>query len=87
MVEYVRRVCFRVCQPQVSTLQLRMYLDEQSSLPLETLNEIVAEVNYGGRITDDKDQRCCRSILCRYFCKEILDVRIWSEVLQKYVGA
>ena len=31
---------------QTSKEQLRMYLEEQSELPLETLNYIIGEVNY-----------------------------------------
>jgi len=55
---------------QTSKMQICMYLNEQDDLPLETLNYIIGEVNYGGRITDDKDQRCCRSVLSKYMCKE-----------------
>jgi len=70
---------------QTSKAQLRMYLDEQAELPLETLNYIIGEVNYGGRITDDKDQRCCRCILSKYMCERtVMDVIhsfffIWSS--------
>eukprot|EP00494_Astrolonche_serrata_P033232 UN33501 len=58
---------------QTSKMQLRMYLDEQDGLPLDTLNYIIGEVNYGGRITDDKDQRCCRSILAKYMSRETVE--------------
>jgi dynein heavy chain len=33
----------------------------------------VAEVNYGGRVTDDKDIRLIKALLKRYFCPEILN--------------
>lgn len=58
--------------------QLCMYLNEQDELPLETLNYIIGEVNYGGRITDDKDQRCCRCILSKYMCESTV-----SDVTKK----
>ena len=57
---------------QVSLLQLKMYLEEQSEIPWQTLFEIIGDVNYGGRVTDDKDQRCVRSILAQYVTPEIL---------------
>jgi len=52
----------------VSQKQLQMYLDERpDQVPWETLREIIGEVNYAGRVTDDKDQRCVRSLLASYF--------------------
>merc|ERR1719359_253175 len=57
----------------VSMEQLAMYLDKQSHVPYQTMTYLVAEVNYGGRVTDDKDVRLISAILERYFCPEILD--------------
>lgn len=57
----------------VSQRQLKMYLDEHpDKVPWQTLREIVGEVNYAGRVTDDKDQRCVRSLLASYFTPAIL---------------
>lgn len=36
------------------------------------LNYMVAEANYGGRVTDDKDRRLISTILQTYYCPEIL---------------
>lgn len=38
------------------------------------LNYVGAEVNYGGRVTDDKDQRLIRTILQTYINKDVLTV-------------
>ena len=38
-----------------SNMQMKMYLDEQPIIPYKTLNYLIAEINYGGRVTDDKD--------------------------------
>merc|ERR1719271_2210540 len=50
-----------------------MYLEQQNEVPYQTLTYLVAEVNYGGRVTDDKDVRLISAILERYFCPEVLE--------------
>jgi len=57
---------------KTATMQLRMYLNEQPGIPYETLNNVVADITYGGRVTDKWDKRTNISILRRYFCKELL---------------
>lgn len=37
------------------------------------LNFLGSEINYGGRVTDDKDVRLIRNILERYMCSGMLD--------------
>ena len=56
-----------------SKTQVRMYLDEQPETPYIALNYLVAEVNYGGRVTDDKDNRLIKALLKKYFCAEIMN--------------
>lgn len=51
---------------ETSQLQLRMYLDEQPVVPFKTLNYLIAEINYGGRVTDDKDVRLITALLLSY---------------------
>ena len=36
----------------------------------KVLNTLGADVNYGGRVTDDKDIRLIRSILKKFYCEE-----------------
>lgn len=55
-----------------SELNVRMYLDEQPEVPYQALNYLVARVNYGGRVTDDKDVRCIAAMLKKYFTAEIM---------------
>lgn len=52
---------FDVCQKQ-----LKLFLDEYEVIPFKVLNYLGAEINYGGRVTDDKDVRLICSILKRY---------------------
>ena len=42
-----------------------MYLDEQPDVPYRTLNYLIAEINYGGRVTDDKDVRLITALLLK----------------------
>ena len=56
----------------ISEKQVFMYLEEQADIPYFTLNYLVAQVNYGGRVTDNKDQRLIISMLKKYFCAEIM---------------
>ena len=58
---------------QTSMRQVRMYLDEQELVPYQALNYMVAEANYGGRVTDDKDVRLIKAMLRRYFCPEVMN--------------
>merc|ERR1719158_1679947 len=51
---------------QVSREQVNQYLTSQDGVPWVTLNYIIAEANYGGRVTDDKDVRLISAILQRY---------------------
>ena len=49
---------FDVCRRQ-----LKIFLDEYDITPFKVLNYLFAEINYGGRVTDDKDVRLIKSIL------------------------
>ena len=43
--------------------QLKIFLDEYPIIPYKVLNYLGAEINYGGRVTDDKDVRLIKTIL------------------------
>ena len=52
--------------------QVKLYLEEQDDVPYTTLNVMVADISYGGRITDRWDKRTNSSIMRKLFCPEIL---------------
>lgn len=45
--------------------QLKSFLDDYDEIDYKVLNILGADVNYGGRVTDDKDIRLIKSILGR----------------------
>lgn len=57
----------------VSRRQLNLFLDEYDEIPFKVLNFIIADINYGGRVTDDNDKRLISTILKHYMSKETLE--------------
>jgi dynein heavy chain len=57
----------------VSLRQLKMLTELYEFVPFDVLNYIGAEINYGGRVTDDKDKRLISTILRTYIKPEILE--------------
>ena len=53
-------------------MQLKNFLEEYDDVPYKVLNYLVAEINYGGRVTDDKDQRLIQTILLTYLTPNTL---------------
>ena len=65
-------------------MQIKMYLDETPPgvVPFETLNNVVGDISYGGRVTDKWDKRTNLSILRKYFQPAIVapgDPYLFSE--------
>ena len=58
---------------KVSRLQLKNFLEEYDEIPYKVLNFLGAEINYGGRVTDDKDQRLIKTILNGFLTPKLLD--------------
>jgi len=48
-------------------------LDEYDEIPYKVLNFLGSEINYGGRVTDDKDVRLIKCILQRYIDPAIME--------------
>jgi len=51
---------------------LVQYLDQNPEVPFETLRYVIAEINYGGRVTDRIDIRLIVGVLKKYMHKDIM---------------
>mmetsp|Transcript_10385 Transcript_10385/g.18281 ORF Transcript_10385/g.18281 Transcript_10385/m.18281 type:complete len:2113 (+) Transcript_10385:3522-9860(+) len=57
---------------QICVSQLRMFLEENETIPYQALCYTAAEANYGGRVTDQNDRRCIAFQLTDFYCPDIL---------------
>lgn len=49
-----------------------MLLDQYDNVPYKVINFLGAEINYGGRVTDDKDVRLIKTILKNYINGDVM---------------
>ncbi|CAM9108221.1 unnamed protein product, partial [Ectocarpus fasciculatus] len=56
----------------ITAAQLELYLTTYKDIPYKVLQQLTSVVNYGGRITDDKDMRTSDIIIADYFNPNIL---------------
>jgi dynein heavy chain len=54
--------------------QLRIFVEDYEEIPYKVLNYVGAEVNYGGRVTDDKDGRLINTILGTYMNDAVMTI-------------
>ncbi|KAH9600450.1 Dynein heavy chain AAA lid domain [Trypanosoma melophagium] len=57
----------------VSKQWLRLFFEEQEVIPWESLEYIIGQINYGGRVTDPLDRGTLQTILRRYLCPSIMN--------------
>ena len=57
----------------ITAAQLELYVNSYDEIPYKVLRQLTSVVNYGGRITDDKDMRTSDIIVADFFNEKILD--------------
>eukprot|EP00930_Biecheleria_cincta_P014239 TRINITY_DN1233_c0_g1_i1.p1 TRINITY_DN1233_c0_g1~~TRINITY_DN1233_c0_g1_i1.p1 ORF type:complete len:4262 (-),score=887.85 TRINITY_DN1233_c0_g1_i1:333-13118(-) len=60
---------------QVCRQQLMLFVNQYDLVPYKVLNFLGSAINYGGRVTDDKDKLLIKVILQTYICKEAVDLK------------
>ncbi len=54
-------------------MQIDVFLNKaQKEVPVDALNYLISECNYGGRVTDDKDRRLIKTLLRTFFNEDML---------------
>lgn len=57
----------------ITAAQLELYVSSYSEIPYKVLQQLASVVNYGGRITDDKDMRTSDILIADFFTPKILE--------------
>lgn len=58
---------------QCCITQIHDFIDEYDEPPYRVMLILCGDINYGGRVTDDKDRRTLMSILNQYIRPEVMD--------------
>eukprot|EP00434_Breviolum_minutum_P000967 symbB.v1.2.000850.t2/scaffold37.1/size397765/22 len=53
--------------------QLMLFVNKYKDVPYKVLNFLGAQINYGGRVTDDKDKLLISTILATFICPEAVN--------------
>ena len=53
--------------------QIHDFIDEYEDIPYQVMLILCGDVNYGGRVTDDKDRRALMSIMDQYITPKVMD--------------
>jgi len=64
---------FSASDLSISTKQLIQFLDFYDEIPFTALTYMVAEANYGGRVTDPQDRRCISTMLNDYYNNDMIN--------------
>ena len=56
----------------ITAAQLELYVSSYAEIPYKVLQQLTSVVNYGGRITDDKDMRTSDILIADFFNPKIL---------------
>mmetsp|Transcript_6478 Transcript_6478/g.8703 ORF Transcript_6478/g.8703 Transcript_6478/m.8703 type:complete len:191 (-) Transcript_6478:825-1397(-) len=64
---------FSASDLSISMKQLIQFLDFYDEIPFQALTYMVAQANYGGRVTDPQDRRSIETMLMDYYNAEMID--------------
>ena len=70
---------------QVSENLLSIYLDGYDETPWDALKYLIANINYGGHVTDDWDRRLLMTYINDYMCEPALSVPFFKWVIDEVI--
>lgn len=65
---------FSASDLSISQKQLKQFLDFYDEIPYQALTYMVAEANYGGRVTDPQDRRLINTILNDFYNNDMIAI-------------
>ena len=68
----------------IAVKMLRAYITQADTVPWDALRQMIGDVIYGGRVTDDWDRRCMNAILDKFLCQEALNDDIYFDSSNLY---
>jgi dynein heavy chain len=75
---------FNDTDKDITAAQLELYVSTYKDIPYKVLQQLTSVVNYGGRITDDKDMRTSDIIIADFFQPLIMDPSYKFSASGKY---
>ena len=63
----------------IAVKMLYNYLSQHDQVPWDALRQMIGDVVYGGRVTDDWDRRCMNALLDKFLCKNALKDNIFFD--------
>lgn len=67
------RYAFTAGDLSICQTQIKMLLDEYKEVPYRVIRVLSGDVNYGGRVTDDKDRRLLNDLLERFVNPKVVE--------------
>lgn len=68
----------------IATKILYAYLTQNDNTPWDAIRQMIGDVVYGGRVTDDWDRRCMNALLDKFLCQRVLNDGVSFDSEQKY---
>ena len=68
----------------IAVKMLRSYITQAETVPWDALRQMIGDVVYGGRVTDDWDRRCMNAILDKFLCEDALNDDIYFDSSNLY---
>jgi dynein heavy chain len=70
---------------QIAIKMLHLYLTQGEEVHWDALRQMIGDVIYGGRVTDDWDRRCMNAILDNFLCPNALNDDVYFDASKEYL--